>query len=223
MNVDFVKLTLEEGRECRTLKLNEKHYGIVVQRNELYFTAESFSTPLQAANAARRLKKCKDLNCKPTNKKAVTKNTDKVEKVEPKKPKKAQQIEPVKLYSETEMAALTHLRFREAWVILDIRGMFVKETLTKSRVVEYTKDKNKAKIFKTYEDARMMSKTLDSVAKVGHSLKRFFIENPDSKADRVKKDKEKKKAADELSEFLTDTGDNYKLELNGTSFESTWW
>jgi len=60
LSVDFVKLILDEQKEFRTVKLSGNHYGIVVSGNELCFTAEGYATPLQAANAARKLKKCKD-------------------------------------------------------------------------------------------------------------------------------------------------------------------
>jgi hypothetical protein len=79
------------------------------------------------------------------------------------------------------MAGMTHLRFREAWVILNLKGLYVEKSLTATKVVKYSKNRDKAQVFRTYEEASMLAKTLDSVHAVGHTLKRFFIEstNPD--------------------------------------------
>lgn len=203
MSVDFVKLILDEQKEFRTVKLSGNHYGIVVSGNELCFTAEGYATPLQAANAARKLKKCKDDKPKAKKQKPVAKKADKVKN-----------IKPVKLYTESEMAGLTHLRFREVWVILNLKGLYVESTLTKSKVVKYTKDKDKAKTFKSYEEARMMARTLDSVQAVGHSLKRFFVENTVKTETNKIKEKKQDKIKEELSSFLTDptpVSENYKV------------
>jgi hypothetical protein len=191
--VDFVKLTLDKQKEFRTVKLSGNHYGIVVSGNELFFTAEGYTTPLQAANAARKLKKCKDDKPKAKKQKPSVKKADKVEN-----------IKSVKLYTESEMAGLTHLRFREVWVILNLKGLYVESTLTKRKVVKYTEEKDKAKTFKSYEEARMMAKTLDSVQAVGHSLKRFFVENTVKIETNSIKEKKQNKIKEELSSFLND-------------------
>lgn len=159
---------LEENKEIYTLKAGDLYFGLVwsEQNRTIYVTDEGVATAFQAANAARKLKKYKDTGKLSTKKAAVRKNTDKVNKTN-----------HVKLYSEAEMTGMTHLRFREAWVITNIKGQYVETSLTPDKVVKYNKNKDKAQVFKSYEEACMLAKTLDSVQAVGHSLKRFFIEN----------------------------------------------
>ena len=74
------------------------------------------------------------------------------------------------------MAKLTHLRFREAWLILAPQGGYVENVMENKKVVEYTEDAGKAKVFKSYEDATDYVKTLDMVVKKGHTLRRYFIQ-----------------------------------------------
>lgn len=159
---------LEENKEIYTLKAGNLYFGLVwsEQNRTFYVTDEGSTTAFQAANAARKLKKYKDTGKLSTKKAAIRKNTDKVNKTK-----------PVKLYTEAEMTGMTHLRFREAWVITNITGQYVETSLTADRVVKYSKNKDKAQVFKSYEEASMLAKTLDSVHEVGHSLKRFFIKN----------------------------------------------
>jgi hypothetical protein len=166
MTAASVKLT--NDKEIYTLKINAEYYGLVWDKNNctIHITEDSAATPLQAANAARKLKKYKDNGTPPEKTQAFSKNIDKVKKAE-----------PVKLYSETEMAGMTHLRFREAWVVLSLEGLYVETSLTRDKIVKYNKSRDKAQVFKTYEEASMLLKTLDSVLKVRHTLKRFFIEN----------------------------------------------
>jgi hypothetical protein len=166
MTAASVKLT--NDKEIYTLKINAEYYGLVWDKDNctIHITEDSAATPLQAANAARKLKKYKDNGTPPEKIQAFSKNIDKVKKAE-----------PVKLYSETEMAGMTHLRFREAWVVLSLEGLYVETSLTRDKIVKYNKSRDKAQVFKTYEEASMLLKTLDSVLKVRHTLKRFFIEN----------------------------------------------
>jgi hypothetical protein len=175
MTATSVKLT--NDKEIYTLKINAEYYGLVWDKNNLtiHITENSVATPLQAANAARKLKKYKDNGTPLEKTQASSKNIDKVKKAE-----------PVKLYSETEMAGMTHLRFREAWVVLSLEGLYVETSLTLDKIVKYNKSRDKAQVFKTYEEASMLLKTLDSVLKVRHTLKRFFIENknPESLSER---------------------------------------
>ena len=166
MTAASVKLT--NDKEIYTLKINAEYYGLVWDKDNctIHITEDGAATPLQAANAARKLKKYKDNGTPPEKTQAFSKNIDKVKKAE-----------PVKLYSETEMAGMTHLRFREAWVVLSLEGLYVETSLTRDKIVKYNKSRDKAQVFKTYEEASMLLKTLDSVLKVRHTLKRFFIEN----------------------------------------------
>jgi hypothetical protein len=159
---------LEKDKEIYTIKVGGLYYGLVwSERNQtIYITEESAATALQAANEARKLKKYKDAGKLPVREPAARKNTDRVKKTK-----------PIKLYTEAEMTGMTHLRFREAWVVTNLTGQYVETSLTRDKVVKYNKNKDKAQVFKSYEEASMLAKTLDSVYAVGHSLKRFFIEN----------------------------------------------
>ena len=164
--MEFVKLHLDDGKELKSIKLGDKYHGLVQLEGQLHITSSGFATPLEAANQTRRLKK-----------QGNVKTTVKKPKVTRKQTPKVVEKQQSKLYTETEMASLTHLRFREAWVILNRKGMYVERALTKTQVVRYCKSREKAKAFKTYEEAVMLTKTLDSVQEVGHTLKRFFVEN----------------------------------------------
>lgn len=164
--MELVKLHLNTNKELTSVRIADRYYGITILDNDLHITSEGFATPLQAANQTRKLKKQKNVKSPVTKTEKPTKRAPKV--VEKQQPK---------LYTETEMASLTHLRFREAWVIMNRKGMYVERALTKTQVVRYCKSRDKAKSFKTYEEAIMLTKTLDSVQEVGHTLKRFFVEN----------------------------------------------
>jgi hypothetical protein len=74
------------------------------------------------------------------------------------------------------MSSRPHLKFREVWVILSPRGEFVEKAIEDATLVQYRKDRKKAEIFKSYEDALFKLKTLDMVVKKGHYLRRFFEE-----------------------------------------------
>jgi hypothetical protein len=74
------------------------------------------------------------------------------------------------------VAKLTHLRFREAWLILAPQGGYVENLMENKKVVGYTKNLSNAKVFKSYEDASDYVKTLDMVVKKGHTLRRYFVQ-----------------------------------------------
>jgi hypothetical protein len=163
--MNLVKLEVNPDREVCTVKLNSAYHGVIVGQESLYLTDESFDSPLKAANSARQLKRTNkiDLNIKKNQQSLKLKFQSKILKV-------------CKLYTETEMADTTNLRFRETWVILSPSGKFVKSVLKENKVAEYSGTKENAMLFKTYEEARMKQNTLNMVLKQGHSLRRFFIE-----------------------------------------------
>jgi len=161
----LVKLHTKDDREVYTIKINTSYHGVVVGDDMLYVTDEAFESPLRAANAARKLKRENKI-IRTVKKKSDMNNTviqTKIRRVK-------------KLYTETEVASLTHLRFREAWVILSPKGEYVKTVLAGNKVVDYCNKKEQAITFKTYEEASDYQKTLDRVVKTGHSLRRFFVE-----------------------------------------------
>lgn len=165
MLMDLVKLQTNSDQEVYTIKINERYHGVVVGDETLYVTKKAFESPLKAANAARKLKKENKIS-KTIKKKRdadITFIQTKIHRVK-------------KLYTETEVASLTHLRFREAWVILSPKGEYVKTVLSSNKVVDYCDKKEQAITFKTYEEASDYKKTLDTVVKTGHSLRRFFVE-----------------------------------------------
>jgi len=164
--MDLIKLYINDDREIYTVKISENYHGVVVGDETLYVTAEAFVSPLKAANAARKLKRENQIN-RTIKKKSDVNNTviqTKIHRVK-------------KLYTETEVASITHLRFREVWVILSPKSEFVKTVLTWNKVVEYSKKKEEAKTFRTYEEASDFQKTLDRVVKMGHTLRRYFVES----------------------------------------------
>ena len=164
--MELAKIKLDKERELQVLKINDRYHGIVWDGDSLEITTEGVASALKAANETRRLKKTNNL--KTTVKKQ---NKDKTSK-----PKIAKE-QKLKFYTEAEMAQLTHLRFREAWVIVRRKGGFVETSLTETKVVSYTKKQESAQIFRSYEDANMTAKVLDRVYEPGHTLRRFYIEN----------------------------------------------
>lgn len=150
----LVKLDTNNDREVYTVKINHGYHGVVVGDNNLYVTTESFESPLKAANAARKLKRENKITRTVKKKSDVnyTAIQTKIRRVK-------------KLYTETEVASLTHLRFRENWVILNPKGEYVKTVLSDNKVVDYCAKKEQARTFKTYEEASDYQKTLDRVVK----------------------------------------------------------
>jgi hypothetical protein len=161
----LVKLETNNDKEIYTVKINQGYHGVVVGDDHLYVTEEAYASPLVAANAARKLKRENKII------KTVKKKSDVTYTAIQTKIRRVK-----KLYTETEVASLTHLRFRESWIILNSKGEYVKTVLSDNKVVDYCKKENQAKTFKTYEEASDYQKTLDRVVKVGHTLRRYFVE-----------------------------------------------
>ena len=161
----LVKIQKEADKEVFAVKLGETYVAVVNDDDNFYFLPELYKSPLVACNAARSEKR----------KNSIVRNVKKkVNGVELKKPTKIAKVKP--LYTEEEMSSRPHLKFQEVWVILSPRGEFVEKAIEDSTLVQYQKDRRKAEIFKTYEDALFKLKTLDMVVKKGHYLRRFFEE-----------------------------------------------
>ena len=162
----MLKLELNKDKNIYALKTPNGCLGVVSNGETLYFTSEFFDSPLKAANAARRLKKENGISTK-TKKlqsSSVTKSTTTIAKIS-------------KLYTLAEMGyGPTKLKFKEVWLLMGPNGSFVSETLNKEEkaVVRYEKNKDKAKRYKSYEEASLDLKVLDNVVRKGHSLIRFF-------------------------------------------------
>jgi hypothetical protein len=164
--MDLVQIKLDKDKELQVLNLDGSYHGVVWDGETLMVTCEGFSSALKAANETRKLKKTKNL-------KTTVKKQNKARTTKPKIAKEKK----LKFYTEAEMTQLTHLRFREAWVILNRHGGFVERSITEKEVVKYNNTQGSAQVFKSYEDARMTANVLDRVHEPGHTLRRFYVEN----------------------------------------------
>jgi len=154
-------------KEVFTLKSQGKYFGVVQSPDEFFLCPEEFSSPLQAANHARSVAR----QLRKENKiRSPEHSLKKVEApiIRSKVSKKIQ------LFTEAEVATKTHLRFREVWVILNPEGRFVTEAIKNGTLVRYSSAKEKALVFKSYEEALTTSTTLDMVVRKGHQLRRYF-------------------------------------------------
>jgi hypothetical protein len=158
--MDLVKIPRGPEKEVFTVRSGDQYFAFITGADDIFLIDEPFKSPLVASNKARALKRQHKIQVNLKNtKKPVTKS-----KLQPK----------CVLYTEAEVAKLTHLRFRETWLICAPQGGFVSEVMQNDKVVEYTKEYGTAKAFKSYEDASDYVKTLDMVIKKGHTLRRYF-------------------------------------------------
>lgn len=164
--MDFAEIKLDKEKELQVLKIGSSYHGVIWDGETLRVAEQGYDTGLKAANETRKLKKTKNL-------KTTVKKQNKVKTAKPKIAKE----QKLKFYTEAEMTQLTHLRFREAWVILNRQGQFVEKSITETEVVVYTNKQSLAQTFKSYEEANMTAKVLDRVHQPGHTLRRFFVEN----------------------------------------------
>lgn len=158
--MELVRIPRGPEKEVFTVRAGDRYFAFITGAEDIYLLEESFESPLVASNKARALKRQHKIqvNLKKTKKPAVQ------SKLQPK----------CVLYTEAEVAKLTHLRFRETWLICAPKGGYVKKVMQDNKVVEYTNDNKEAKSFKSYEDAADYVKTLDMVVKKGHNLRRYF-------------------------------------------------
>lgn len=163
--MNLIEIPLNPTKEVFTVKSDGKYYGAITGDTSIFVLAESFDSPLKASNRARSVKRQHKItvNIKKQETTSVSKNTSKISKKN-------------RLYSESEMASHTHLRFREVWLITNPDGKYASEILAKGSVVKYVPSREKAQVFGTYEEASLALNTLDMVIRKGHGLKRFFEE-----------------------------------------------
>ena len=83
-----------------------------------------------------------------------------------------------RLYTDEQRSAMPLLSFREVWIVTR-NDEFVLDCLnTKKKLLcSYTKDKEKAKRFKDYEEASRISRTLKSVCGPGFDISRYWLKN----------------------------------------------
>jgi hypothetical protein len=159
--MDLARFPKNPEKEVFTVKADGVYLAVINGEDDIYVLPELFSSPLIASNKARALKKQHKIEV------SFKKSSKQTKEVTVK--------QNCVLYSDAEVAKLTHLRFKEAWLILSPNGHFVEQVLNKNSVVKYTKKVSDAKIFKSYEDATSFIKTLDMVVKKGHGLRRYYI------------------------------------------------
>jgi hypothetical protein len=154
-------------------KTNKGYVGCVQAKVCFYFTAEVFNSALQAANAARRLRK--NLS---TQQETLTNVSSKIltkAKKSSKKPKNTVAY-PDRLYTQAEVEAMPLLRFQEVWIILH-GNEYVADCLNyeKKELVKYAKEQKKAKFFLCHEEAKRTMRTLRGVVGPKFDLMRVFI------------------------------------------------
>ena len=159
--MDLAKFSKNPEKEVFTVKAGGVYLAVINGDDDVYILPELFASPLVASNKARALKKKHKIEVN------FKKSSEQTKKVKVK--------QNYVLYNESDVAKLTHLSFKEAWLILSPNGQYIEKVLDKSTVAKYTKDIKKAKVFKNYEDASSFIKTLDMVIKKGHELRRYYI------------------------------------------------
>ena len=162
---ELVKIEKAAEKEVFAIKLGKTYVAVVNADDGLYFLPSLYESPLVACNAARAEKRKNSikLNVKKKVNSAQSKKSTKIAKVN-------------SLYTEEEMSSRPYLKFREVWVILNPRGEFVENAIQGETLVMYNGKKEKAEVFKSYEEALCTMKTLDMVVRKGHYLRRFFEE-----------------------------------------------
>lgn len=172
MNLVTVWLPENEKRDVFTAKTDSGYVGCVKTDKCMIMTKEFYDKPLVAANAARRLNKT--LKESGLIQKTVEVKTQKVKKTD----KESECNLIGRLYTDEQRSAMPLLSFREAWVVTR-NGEFVLDCLNtnKKLLCSYTKDREKAKRFKDYEEASRISRTLKSVCGPGFDISRYWLKN----------------------------------------------
>tara|TARA_R100001509_G_scaffold124934_1_gene78487 strand:- start:611 stop:1129 length:519 start_codon:yes stop_codon:yes gene_type:complete len=158
-----------KGKEVYTAKTDSGYVGCVETNECFLMTNKFFDKPLEAANAARKLKKqMKD--------KGSLTPVVKVKPVKSKTKLKSHVKLTGCLYTQYDIEAMPLLSFQEIWVITHPEG-YVRDCLNKKKrqLVAYTPDREKAKRFKDHEEASRIMRTLKGVVGPGFNLNRFYI------------------------------------------------
>ena len=172
--MEILNLPAAPTKDVFTAKTEKGYVGCV--RTELcwFFTLESFSNALQAANAARSLRKKLTAPQASPNLSSFAKSTKlKKSSGRSKKPVTWQN----RLYTLAEVETMPLLRFKEVWIILH-GGEYVADCLNheKKQLVKYTSSKDKARLFPCHEAAKSTMRTLRGVVGPGFDLMRMFIQ-----------------------------------------------
>jgi hypothetical protein len=173
--MEILNLPSAPTKDVFTAKTEKGYVGCVRTDFCCFFTLESFSNALQAANAARSLRK--QLAAPQASKNSSSSTKSIKAKKSSKKSKKTVTWQN-RLYTLAEVETMPLLRFKEVWIIL--RGdNYVSDCLNheKKRVVSYTLSKEDAQFFRCHEEAKSTMRTLRGVIGPGFNLMRMFIEN----------------------------------------------
>jgi len=160
-----------EGKEVFTAKTDSGYVGCVKTDHALLMTTTFYTKPLEAANAARKLKKqMKEKGTLTTA--AVTPKKSVTQKTKFKTPVKL----TGRLFTATDTEAMPLLSFQEVWVITHPNG-YVYDCLNqkKKQLVAFTSTRDNAKRFLDHEDAKRTMRTLKGVVGPGFNLLRFFV------------------------------------------------
>ena len=163
---DFFVISLDQKKEIFTFKSGNVYHGAVNAGDNIFVTATTYDNALKAGNAARKLKKSKNIEIKTSTKKSE--NVKNSSKIRPK----------MKVFTEAETKLMLDrgLQMQEVWLIQDKKsGKFVASTLDQT-IAEYDTDKNKAQLFKNFENAVSIMKILNSMIAPGHTLRRMYVE-----------------------------------------------
>jgi hypothetical protein len=175
--MEILNIPTGQAKDVFTAKTDQGYVGCVQTQVCFYFTTEVFNNALQAANAARKLRK--NLSAPQAT---LTDVKTKILKKPKKSSKNSKKIVtyPNRLYTQAEVEAMPLLRFREVWIILN-GDDYVVDCLNyeKKELVKYCKQKEKAKLFLCHEEAKSMMRTLRGVIGPGFNLMRMFINAKD--------------------------------------------
>lgn len=169
--MEILNIPAANTKDIFTAKTDQGYVGCVQTQVCFHITTEVFSSALQAANAARKLRK--NLNV-PSQGSSV--NVQKSSK----KSKSTVRWQD-RLYTLAEVEAMPLLRFKEVWLILH-ENEYVSDCLNyeKKQLIKYSPFKDKAKLFSCHEEAKNTMLTLRGVIGPGFNLMRLFIETKET-------------------------------------------
>lgn len=166
----FKEVRTSTAKPLQVIKLASGYHGVVLceDKGAVLVSECGYHSPLVAANAAR--KHAKEEGIQPALSVTIKPSAKVV-----KSPKLASKS---RLLTEDEMAHYDKLRFREVWVLVDKDGRYVRDSLNKEKgiLATYTEDRDKAQVFRTYEQAALTIQTFKAVYLGPHQVRRFFID-----------------------------------------------
>ena len=156
-------MPLDTSKEVFTAKCDGGYFGCLRTEDCIAITKKSFPKPLQAANAARKLKKTLGL-------------IDETPTDSLPGPRKAKSL-PLRteLYTAEQMHEAPLLKFREVWLITKDED-YVQDCLNKEtkKILSLTRDRGKAKHFDDHVAATRAIRVLKGVVGPGFGLVRYF-------------------------------------------------